>query len=96
MGRRKKKIYVPNYGKYLLQCRYEHITKNGKEWCNWFNIGSNDDKNLLKQKIKELKASSVNKKMHLKEEYQIIESEIYVNEYKRQMGIENEQEVRNN
>ena len=90
MGRRKKKIYVPNYGKYLLQCRYEHITKNGKEWCNWFNIGSNDDKDLLKQKIKELKASSVNKKMHLKEEYQIRESEIYVNEYKRQMGIENE------
>ena len=90
MVRRKKKIYVPEYGKYLLQCRYEHITKNGKEWCNWFNIGSNDDKNLLKQKIKELKASSVNKKMHLKEEYQIIESEIYVNEYKRQMGIENE------
>ena len=90
MGRRKKKIYVPNYGKYLLQCRYEHITKNGKEWCNWFNIGSNNDKDLLKQKIKELKSSSVNKKMHLKEEYQIIESEIYVNEYKRQMGIENE------
>ena len=90
MGRRRKKIYVPEYGKYLLQCRYEHITKNGKEWCNWFNIGSNDDKNLLKQKIKELKASSVNKKMHLKEEYQIIESEIYVNEYKRQMSIENE------
>ena len=90
MGRRKKKIDVPEYGKYLLQCRYEHITKNGKEWCNWFNIGSNDDKDLLKQKIKELKASSVNKKMHLKEEYQIIESEIYVNEYKRQMGIENE------
>ena len=90
MGRRKKKIHVPEYGKYLLQCRYEHITKNGKEWCNWFNIGSNDDKDLLKQKTKELKASSVNKKMHLKEEYQIIESEIYVNEYKRQMGIENE------
>ena len=90
MGRRRKKIYVPEYGKYLLQCRYEHITRNGKEWCNWFNIGSNDDKNLLKQKIKELKASSVNKKMHLKEEYQIIESEIYVNEYKRLMGIENE------
>ena len=90
MGRRKKKIYVPNYGKYLLQCRYEHITKNGKEWCNWFNVYSNDDKDLIKQKIKKLKASSVNKKMHLKEEYQIIESEIYVNEYKRQMGIENE------
>ena len=90
MCRRRKKIYVPEYGKYLLQCRYEHITRNGKEWCNWFNIGSNDDKNLLKQKTKELKASSVNKKMHLKEEYQIIESEIYVNEYKRQMGIENE------
>ena len=90
MGRRRKKIYVPNYGKYLLQCRYEHITKNEKEWCNWFNVGSNDDKDLLKQKIKELKASSVNKKMHLKEEYQIIKSEIYVNEYKRQMGIENE------
>ena len=90
MGRRKKKIYVPEYGKYLLQCRYEHITKNGKEWCNWFNIGSNDDKDLLKQKIKELKASSVNKKMHLKEEYQIIESDIYLNEYKRLMGIENE------
>ena len=90
MGRRRKKIYVPEYGKYLLQCRYEHITRNGKEWCNWFNIGSNDDKDLLKQKTKELKANSVNKKMHLKEEYQIIESEIYVNEYKRQMGIENE------
>ena len=90
MSRRKKKIYVPNYGKYLLQCRYEHITKNGKEWCNWFNVYSNDDKDLIKQKIKEFKASSVNKKMHLKEEYQIIESEIYVNEYKRQMGIENE------
>ena len=74
----------------MLQCRYEHITKNGKEWCNWFNVGSNDDKDLLKQKTKELKASSVNKKMHLKEEYQIIESEIYVNEYKRQMGIKNE------
>ena len=90
MGRRKKKIYVPEYGKYLLQCRYEHITKNGKEWCNWFNIGSNDDKDLLKQKIKELKASSVNKKMHLKEEYQIIESDTYINEYKQLMGIENE------
>ena len=90
MCRRRKKIYVPEYAKYLLQCRYEHITKNGKEWCNWFNVYSNDDKDLIKQKIKELKANSVNKKMHLKEEYQIIESEIYVNEYKRQMGIENE------
>ena len=90
MGRRRKKIYVPEYAKYLLQCRYEHITKNGKEWCHWFNVCSHDDKDLIKQKIKELKASSVNKKMHLKEEYQIIESEIYVNEYKRQMGIENE------
>ena len=90
MGRRRKKIYVPEYSKYLLQCRYEHITKNGKEWCNWFNVYSNDDKEFLKQRTKELKASSVNKKMHLKEEYQIIESEIYVNEYKRQMGIENE------
>ena len=90
MGRRRKKIYIPHYYKYLLHCRYEHITKNGKERCNWFNVDSPDNKDLLKQLIKELKASSVNKKMHLKEEYQIIESEIYVNEYKRQMGIENE------
>ena len=90
MGRKRKKKFVPEYGKYLLQCRYERITKNGKEWCSWFNVDSNDDKEFLKQRTKELKVSSVNKKMHLKEEYQIIDSEIYVNEYKQLMGIENE------
>ena len=27
MGRRRKKKFIPKYDKYLLQCRYEHITK---------------------------------------------------------------------
>lgn len=90
MGRRKKKRYVPNYGKYIIECRYEYITKGGKAWCNWFICGNSDDEKLLKEKIKSMKASSVNKKMHLKEEYRISESEKWIAEYKRQMGIEDE------
>lgn len=90
MGRRKKKRYVPNYGKYIIECRYEYITKGGKVWCNWFVCGNSDDEKILKEKIKSMKALSVNKKMHLKEEYRISESEKWIAEYKLKMGIEDE------
>ncbi len=66
---------------YRIEKRYEIRVSgnNEKQWCNWFpySIGSNEaeTKEELEPILKELKASkdSVNRKLHINEEFRIAE-----------------------
>lgn len=70
--------YIPSKPKkYVLQTRYEYWSANGKEWCKWFYLCEGDSEKELKDRIKEYKENSVNKKVHLKDDYQIIENPKY-------------------
>ncbi len=64
--------------KYILQTRYEHWTREGKVWCNWFTRMESDSIDELKAKMKDYKKTSVNKIMHLKDDFQIIENPKYI------------------
>lgn len=86
MARKKKQIELPKYGKYILQCRYETWTRTGKEWTKWFVLEHSDDKDFLKEASKIRKETTVNKKMKLKEEYRIIESSEYVEDFRKRVG----------
>ena len=64
--------------KYIVETRYEHFTRNGKEFTQWFKSttsGKFNTKKKTKNHIKILKANSVNPKMKLKDEYRIVEIE---------------------
>ena len=63
--------------KYILQTRYECWTQKGKDWCNWFTLFKSDSLDELKAKMKDYKQTSVNKIMHLKDDFQIIENPKY-------------------
>ena len=63
--------------KYILQTRYECWTQKGKDWCNWFTLMKSDSLDELKAKMKDYKQTSVNKIMHLKDDFQIIENPKY-------------------
>ena len=63
--------------KYILQTRYECWTQKGKDWCNWFTLMKSDSIDELKAKMKDYKQTSVNKIMHLKDDFQIIENPKY-------------------
>ena len=63
--------------KYILQTRYECWTQKGKDWCNWFTLMKSDSIDELKAKMKDYKQTSVNKIVHLKDDFQIIENPKY-------------------
>lgn len=61
--------------KYVLETRYEHWSKDGKVFTNWFKCEASDDKKKLEESMAERKKTSAYKKMKLAEEYRIVENE---------------------
>lgn len=64
---------MEHINKYIIQSRYEYISKNGIVWTEWFNLtdGVSDDMDLLKMRINSYKEKDKSLKNKLKHEYRI-------------------------
>lgn len=88
MGRKKKpenRWVQPPAQKYALQLRYEHWTKEGKVFCDWFTKFSSDDEQYLKELMSKYLKNSVNPKMKIKEEMKVIVNPRWIEEHKEEI-----------